>query len=324
MINMSELTQTTIWKKFMAKLYGWGASLVILGALFKLMHWPMASTMLIIGMTTETIIFFFSAFEPIHEDVDWTLVYPELAGISEDEDFTQERSKIKESGRSGGGFGKLDEMLQNAEITPELFDKLGKGLKNLNQTTQNLMHVSDAAQATNQFVEHLQTASESVSTMAESYSNSSQQLSGSVNGLINSYKNSADLINESGKNIADQFSQTSQTFIENYKSIDEKIQANISNITNGNKSYNEKLELINKNLSALNSVYELQLQNTNEQVKNSTVLTGEMNQIMSNLKDSVDETKVYKDEISKLNKNLSALNSVYGNMLSAMNIVNNS
>ncbi|OFX19224.1 MAG: hypothetical protein A2041_10870 [Bacteroidetes bacterium GWA2_31_9b] len=323
-MNMSELVQSTIWKKFMAKLYGWGASLVILGALFKLMHWPFASAMLIIGMTTETIIFFFSAFEPIHEDVDWTLVYPELAGISEDEDFIQERGKIKESVRSEGGFGKLDEMLQNAEITPELFDKLGKGLKNLNQTTQNLMHVSDAAQATNQFVEHLQTASESVSTMAESYSNSSQQLSGSVNGLINSYKNSADLINESGKNIADQFSQTSQTFIENYKSIDEKIQANISNITNGNKSYNEKLELINKNLSALNSVYELQLQNTNEQVKNSTVLTGEMNQIMSNLKGSVDETKVYKEEISKLNKNLSALNSVYGNMLSAMNIVNNS
>lgn len=293
---MSELVQSSQWKKFMAKLYGWGASLVILGALFKLMHWPMASTMLIIGMSTETIIFFFSAFEPIHEDVDWTLVYPELAGISEDEDFGQEKVKEKDTGRSsGGGFGKLDEMLENAEITPELFDKLGKGLKNLNQTTQNLIHVSDAAKATNLFVEHLQTASESVSSMAESYNITSQQLNGSVNG-----------------------------FLENFKTIEDKIQANISNIANGNQSYNDKLELLNKNLSALNSVYELQLQNTSEQVNNSKVLTGEMDQIMNNLKGSVEETKVYKEEISRLNKNLSALNSVYGNMLSAMNIVNNS
>ncbi|OFX47039.1 MAG: hypothetical protein A2X13_05525 [Bacteroidetes bacterium GWC2_33_15] len=295
-MNMSELVQSSQWKKFMAKLYGWGASLVILGALFKLMHWPMASTMLIIGMSTETIIFFFSAFEPIHEDVDWTLVYPELAGISEDEDFGQEKVKEKDHGRSsGGGFGKLDEMLENAEITPELFDKLGKGLKNLNQTTQNLIHVSDAAKATNQFVEHLQTASESVSSMAESYNITSQQLNGSVNG-----------------------------FLENFKTIEDKIQANISNIANGNQSYNDKLELLNKNLSALNSVYELQLQNTSEQVNNSKVLTGEMDQIMNNLKGSAEETKVYKEEISRLNKNLSALNSVYGNMLSAMNIVNNS
>jgi gliding motility-associated protein GldL len=87
MINMSELTQGSQWKKFMAKLYGWGAAVVILGALFKINHWPLATEMLIVGMGTEVIIFFFSAFEPIHEDVDWTLVYPELAGISEEDDF---------------------------------------------------------------------------------------------------------------------------------------------------------------------------------------------------------------------------------------------
>jgi len=320
MINISELTQTTLWKKFMAKLYGWGASLVILGALFKLMHWPMASAMLIIGMGTETVIFFFSAFEPIHEDVDWTLVYPELAGISEESEFTQPTGRGRDTGGKGGGFGKLDEMLENAEITPELFDKLGKRLKNLNQTTQNLMNVSDAAKATNQFVDNLQSASESVSTMAESYSGSAQKLTSSVDNLIGSYKNSAEIINNSGKNIVEQFTSTSQGFIENYKELEEKIHANIKSIAGGNQTYNEKLELINKNLSALNSVYELQLKNTNEQVKNSQLLTGDMEKIINNLKSSADETTNYKNEMAKLNKNLSALNSVYGNMLSAMNI----
>ena len=86
----------------MAKLYGWGAALVILGALFKINHWPMATLMLIIGMGTEVIIFFFSAFEPMHEEVDWTLVYPELAGISEDEDYTPESKKRVSQGGGGG------------------------------------------------------------------------------------------------------------------------------------------------------------------------------------------------------------------------------
>ena len=67
------------WKNFMAKLYGIGAAVVIVGALFKIQHWPMASFFLILGLSTEAIIFFFSAFEPPHEDPDWSLVYPELA-----------------------------------------------------------------------------------------------------------------------------------------------------------------------------------------------------------------------------------------------------
>ena len=67
-------------KKFMGYLYGWGASIVIVGAMFKIQHWPGASAMLVGGLSIEAIIFFFSAFEPIHEHDDWGLVYPELRG----------------------------------------------------------------------------------------------------------------------------------------------------------------------------------------------------------------------------------------------------
>jgi len=76
-----EFAQTEKFKNFMAKLYGWGASVVILGALFKILHWPGADPMLIIGLGTESIIFFFSAFEPMKEEYDWSLVYPELAAM---------------------------------------------------------------------------------------------------------------------------------------------------------------------------------------------------------------------------------------------------
>lgn len=320
-MNMQELVQSSGWKNFMAKLYGWGAALVILGALFKINHWPMATLMLIIGMGTEVIIFFFSAFEPMHEEVDWTLVYPELAGISEDDDFAPVERETRTSA-SGGGFGKLDEMLENADIKPELFEQLGKGLKNLNQTTQNIMNVADAAQATNQFVDNIQAASESVASMTESYAQSAEQLGGSVNNLVDSYKNSSEMISQTSGIVAEQFAQASEGFISNYKNIEEKIQANIELISNGNQTYNEKLESLNKNLSALNSVYELQLQNTDEHVKSTKGLFDELDGIMNNLKGSVEETNVYREEISKLNNNLAALNNVYGNMLSAMNITN--
>jgi len=319
MINVSEIVQSSGWKNFMAKLYGWGAALVILGALFKINHWPMATLMLIIGMGTEVIIFFFSAFEPMHEEVDWTLVYPELAGISEDEEFTPDRRASVSTG-GGGGLSKFDEMLENAEISPELFDKLGKGLKNLNQTTQNIMNVSDAAQATNQFVDNIQAASESISSMTESYGESAGKLSGSVENLVNTYQRSSEVLDESSKNVAEQFTQASDGFLANYKDIEQKIQSNIELIASGNQTYNEKLESLNKNISALNSVYELQMQNTNDHLKTSKSLYDELDGVMSNLKGSVDETNVYREEIAKLNSNLAALNSVYGNMLSAMNI----
>ena len=321
MINIQEIVQSSGWKNFMAKLYGWGAALVILGALFKINHWKGATAMLVIGMLTEVVIFFFSAFEPMHEEVDWTLVYPELAGISgEDEFIPMEREDRRSTG--GGGFGKLDEMLENAEITPEVFEKLGKGLKNLNQTTQNLMNVADAANATNQFVDNVQAASESVTSMTESYGESAQKLSSSIENLVGSYDQSSEIVGDSGKNLAEQIAQANDSFLNNYKAIEEKIQTNIEMISNGNQSYNEKLETLNKNLSALNSVYELQLQNTNEHIETSKSLFGEMNDIMGNLKGSVDETNVYREEIAKLNQNLAALNNVYGNMLSAMNMTN--
>ena len=81
---MKNLVRSKKFKNFMSKLYGWGASVVIVGALFKINHYPGANTMLIIGLSTEALIFFFSAFEPPHVEPDWSLVYPELAGMYHD------------------------------------------------------------------------------------------------------------------------------------------------------------------------------------------------------------------------------------------------
>ena len=92
------------FKNFMAKLYGWGASIVILGALFKLMNWPGAGAMLTIGLGTEAIIFFLSAFEKPHEEPDRSLVYPELAYMKDPD--TSSKTPTQE----------LDNMLEKANV----------------------------------------------------------------------------------------------------------------------------------------------------------------------------------------------------------------
>ena len=78
---IDNIVRSNTYKNFMSKLYGWGAAVVIIGALFKINHWQGGELMLIIGMGTETLIFFLSAFEPPHVEFDWTLVYPQLAGM---------------------------------------------------------------------------------------------------------------------------------------------------------------------------------------------------------------------------------------------------
>ncbi|NQX90600.1 MAG: gliding motility protein GldL [Flavobacteriales bacterium] len=94
----------------MAKLYGIGAAVVIVGALFKIQHWPFASLLLIVGLSTEAVIFFFSAFEPIHEEPDWSLVYPELAHGE------QRESGPDQIAKGGSLTEQLDGMLMEAKI----------------------------------------------------------------------------------------------------------------------------------------------------------------------------------------------------------------
>src|SRR5215510_14333882 len=124
-MGLSELTQGKKFKKFMARLYGWGASVVILGALFKIQHYPGAGVMLVIGLSTEAVIFFFSAFEPPHEDVDWSLVYPELAGM-QDEDAMSRKDKKK---KIDPVAQYLDKLMSDANIGTDLISSLGTGLK---------------------------------------------------------------------------------------------------------------------------------------------------------------------------------------------------
>lgn len=254
------------WKSFMAKLYGWGASVVIVGALFKIQHWPFAGILLTVGLTTEAVIFFFSAFEPPHEDPDWSLVYPELAGMHGEE----KPKKEKKADDSSTPTQQLDKMLEEAKIGPELLESLGTGLRSLSDSATKLNDISDASLATNEYVDRVRSASSNVGQLSDAYAKAAESL-----GNLN-------VSSEEGE------------------------------------TYGEQLKQISQRLSQLNSTYQLQAQGSEEFTAAQNKLYTGITELMENLNSSLEDTKKYKEEVAQLAENLSALNTVYGNMLSAM------
>jgi gliding motility-associated protein GldL len=257
------------WKKFMAKLYGFGAAVVIVGALFKIMHWPFAGPMLVVGLSTEALIFIFSAFEPIHEDPNWELVYPELALGHSDE---LDHSNLPAGKSKGGITDQLDKMLEEAKIDSQLLERLGDGMRSLGENAAQLKSVSSAAAATDSYVSSLQAASDKVSNLSEAY----ERASVSISGLTSEAKEG--------------------------------------------ESFGEQMQKVSKNLAALNNVYELQLKGSSSHLEATEKFQSQVIEMMANLSASTEDTRLYKENMALLSKNLTDLNNVYGNMLKAMTI----
>jgi|TARA_B110000483_G_scaffold33109_1_gene40266 hypothetical protein len=134
--KLSNITDASWYKVMMPKLYGWGASLVIIGALFKIEHWPFAGLFLTIGLTTEAIIFFFSAFEKPPVETDWSLVYPELANMHDGNKRPSQQ---------------LDDALEKAKIDNELIESLNEGLRSFGESAKQLNETVTAASAISEY-----------------------------------------------------------------------------------------------------------------------------------------------------------------------------
>ena len=154
------------FKTIMKYVYGYGGALVIVGAMFKIQHWPGAGIMLIAGLGVEAAIFMLSAHEPLHLETDWTLVYPELALGQSDDDH----SPNELPGSSNESVvEQLDNMLAKAKIEPELIESLGAGMKNLSDNAGKLGDISSASDATNEYVDNLKGASSKVGELSNAY-----------------------------------------------------------------------------------------------------------------------------------------------------------
>jgi len=277
------------FKTIMKYVYGYGGAIVIVGAMFKIQHWPGATIMLIGGLGIEAIIFVLSAHEPLHEELDWTLAYPELAlGHSDDDPHgLPEESTAEASDETV--VEQLDNMLAKAKIEPELIESLGSGMRSLSENAGKLGDISSASDATNEYVENLKGASEKVGEMGGVYQQASSSISEKASQLGNAYEKAAASVEE------------------------------ITAASGGDSNYGEQLDKVSTNLSALNNVYEMQIKGVNEHMKSNEEMLSGITELMTNLHSSLDDTKKYKETMSELTNNLESLNTVYGNMLSAMN-----
>ncbi|MEY2691822.1 MAG: gliding motility protein GldL, partial [Bacteroidota bacterium] len=153
-------------KKVMNFAYGMGAAVVIVGALFKLMHWPGASAMLIIGLGTEAFIFGLSAFDPVDTELDWTLVYPELAGGE-----AKKKAGKSEDAQDANGLlsQKLDAMLKEAKIDGELMASLGNSIKNFESAAKGIAPTVDSIASTKKYSEELTLAATQMESLNSLY-----------------------------------------------------------------------------------------------------------------------------------------------------------
>lgn len=263
---MSKLGKVKGFKRFLHLASCIGAAVVILGALFKIMHWPGASVMLIVGLGTEAFLFCLFASDIPHEEVDWTLAYPELAGMGHDE--------LEEDKKHGNNLpisNQLDAMLADAKIGPELIESLGTGMRSLSDSASKIGDISNATVATNEYVDSVKSASKNVSHLADTYSKAADSI------------------------------------------------ASLAESNDAGSSIGGSLNSVAKNLSALNATYELQLQGSRTHLEATEKFYDGLADLMKNLHDSVDDTKKYRAEMAQLSTNLTALNTIYGNMLGAMN-----
>lgn len=263
---MSRLPKVKGMKKVMHMVTCFGAATVILGALFKIMHYPGAGIMLPVGLIVETLLFIFFGFDIPHEEVDWTLAYPELAGMGHDETFNEKEEENLPITQQ------LDNLLADAKIGPELIESLGSGIRALTDTTGKMADLSNATAATNEYVDNVKSASKNVAHLSESYSRAADSM------------------------------------------------ANLAESNEAGASIGDSLNRVSKNLSALNASYELQLQGSQNHLESTSKFYEGLSELMKNLHDSVEDTKKYRQEMATLSSNLTSLNTVYGNMLSAMNV----
>lgn len=295
-MGLDKLVRSKGYKNFMAKLYGIGASVVILGAMCKILHWPGANIMIVAGMTTEAIIFLFSAFEPLHVEYNWALVYPELAVGDEEQDQPKDKKKL-----SGTPTQQLDRMLEDAKIGPDLIESLAKGMRNLSENANKLSGVADAATVTNGYVGNLTKAAESVRNLSLQYDKTAEAL-----------KQDSSISDEYLANV-----KKAATAVANLTNIYENT---TKSMQTDSGSYNDQLTKLNQNLASINTMYEMQLKNSKDMLENYQLVEKNLQTYAKNMNDSLANTEQYKVEIDKLTKNVAMLSNVYGNMLAAMNV----
>jgi gliding motility-associated protein GldL len=342
-MNLGDFIHSKRWKLIQNYIYSWGASVVLMGALFKLEHLPYAGVMLGVGMSIEAIIFFISAFEPVMELPDWKRIYPQLR-VGDEE---PEEKKIYEeldnqyyakpltgnvSGSLGNGSvsGGSGVGISLNDLPDEQLKQLYKSFDRLSETANGLKDITDATVATSAFVKNLNEASQSIGKVVDSNKLVSGEMEKSVKEISDSYKSAALNLKSSSDKASAEIEKTGNEFSkqlhtsagelsDSYKKVAESISGGFKGLEKSSANYTENIDKINKNLTALNSAYELHLKGAGKVEQMVNQYSTNVGEIGKLLHSSVEETRKFNDNTKEINENIQALNKIYGRMLGALN-----
>ncbi|MFS4418178.1 gliding motility protein GldL [Maribacter sp. 2307ULW6-5] len=167
------MAQSKSTKKLFNMAYGLGASVVIIGALFKILHWEIGplngGVLLAIGLITEALIFAISAFEPVEDELDWSLVYPELAN-GEAQPREQKANQLAEVQEAETSLSKkLDDLLKEAGVDANLMESLGTSIKNFEGAAKGIAPTVDAMESTKKYSEEMVQAAAQMESLNSLY-----------------------------------------------------------------------------------------------------------------------------------------------------------
>lgn len=247
-----------------------GAALVIVGALFKIMHWPGAAEMLVVGMTTEAVIFALGVMEPVHPDAprpDWSKVYPQLG----DPNYVPSKGAVlpgssaptkEQDPEVVKKLAALDKALAS-NITPDKIQNLGKGMKELSDNVSKMTKLADASVATSEYAKNVKLASNAIVEMNKSYQTTISSM-GEMANASKDAKNYHSQVQTLTKNLTElnavyevelrSASKHVKAMNDFYSNLAVAMQ-NVSNASKDTQKFKEEMSTLTGNLTSLNKVY---------------------------------------------------------------------
>lgn len=300
-------------KRVVACVYSLGASVVIVGALFKIMHFPGAGPMLIIGMGVEAILFAIGCLDKPHGEYHWESVFPQLLGYGTDPELLKDLENKPRPTLLGNGEGAVSSSVKVPALDEKALESLKKGIDDLAKTATQLSELGAVAEASNKLSGKMTEASATVASATEAYAEKMTVASGAADQFV-----------QAGRVISEQGDALKVAYAE--------VTADLKKVAAGTKAYENQVKAISGQLNSLNAVYELQIKTLqaqvdaysaqNEKVKAATAqveaLTAGVKAMTETAATAQKSQEVYAAGAKQLASQVADLNKVYGNMLNAL------
>lgn len=319
---MAKFFQSKAYQSVVTYVYGWGACAVIIGALFKIMHFPGAGVILTAGMLVEALIFFVSVFEPPIAHYDWSRVFPELGSGHADNSKPSvkdgKKAVVEKENVMTVGGGNIDLGLDESDV-----NKLREGIKKIALSAD---HFAEASVNVPEFVRKISDATESFGQLGAKTQHVGEILENSVKGLSEGCVEINKILLDSSRDLTEQIKLNCEKLAANmglsadtFETLNKAVDDQVKQVKTQSEGYTQQMSAVNKNISALNALYELQINETKECLEAFKNMQGDVSEMLEHVSLSVDNAKLFKQESQQLANNVASLNSIYGNMLSVVN-----